>query len=538
MDMMKQPKQYRDPADYPDGIADFEDLRNRGCVYADKTAYIYTMTKKKFIFLSRPRRFGKSLLCSTLRAYFEGKKELFEGLKIMELEHGWKQYPVFHFDISTLKDMPIELMPSGLGCQLRNYEDVYGEPGEEETTPGKRFAGLIKRARQQTGLPAVVIIDEYDAPMLTHMHDEVHKAQVRKILQEFYQTLKACDEDERFVFITGITKFSQMSIFSTINNLSNITMDKQYASICGITESELHDIFDIDVEMLADEYSVSKEEMYAQLKNKYDGYHFIEKSEDIYNPYSLLRAFFHRRLDSYWFASGTPTFILEEFRRCNTDILALDGAEAEAEEFDQPTEFMVKPLALLYQAGYLTIKDYDPESFTYTLGLPNAEVRAGMMKNILPIVNGTHLEDNLSYATIIRSSLAKGNYDRAKTALQSFLLSIPYMQQGKDELKDLAKYEALYQRDLYIFFSGMSALVQCEVMMATGRVDLAMRMGNKVYVCEFKVSANAKSALDQIDSKRYYEPWRAIQRRIVKIGARFDVKERTLKDWNVVEMEE
>ena len=532
-----QKKKYRRAAEYPCGIADFPDLRGRGCVYVDKTDLVYEMAQTKFVFLSRPRRFGKSLLCSTLKAYFEGRKSLFEGLKIMDLEHDWKQYPVFHFSISMLKDMPIELMSSGLGFQLRRYEDIYGDPGSDETTPGKRFAGLIQRARQKTGLPAVVIIDEYDAPMLTHMHDEEHKAQVRKILQEFYQTLKDCDSDERFVFITGITKFSQMSIFSTLNNLSNITMDKCFASICGITETELHDVFDIDVEMLAEEYGVSKEEMYAQLKNKYDGYHFVEKAEDIYNPYSLLRAFFHKKLDSYWFASGTPTFILEEFKRYNTDILTLDGADAEAEEFDQPTEYMVKPMPLLYQAGYLTIKDYDPESFTYTLGLPNAEVRGGLMKNILPIVNGTHLEDNLSYATIIRSSLAKGNYDRAKMALQSFLLSIPCMQQGKDELKDLAKYEALYQRDLYIFFSGMSATVQCEVMMATGRVDLVMRMGSKVYVCEFKVSASAKSAIDQIDSKRYFEPWRAVQRKIVKIGARFDVKDRTLKDWNVEELD-
>lgn len=532
-----QEKTYRRAAEYPCGVADFPDLRNRGCVYVDKTALIYELAQTKFVFLSRPRRFGKSLLCSTLKAYFEGRKELFEGLKIMDLEQEWKTYPVLHFSISMLKDMPIELMASGLGFQLRNYENIYGEPGTDETTPGKRLAGLIKRARQQTGVPVVVIIDEYDAPMLTYLHDEEHKAQVRKILQEFYQTLKDCDSDERFVFITGITKFSQMSIFSTINNLSNITMNPKYATLCGITESELHDVFDIDVEMLAEEYGVSKEEMYAQLKNKYDGYHFVAKSEDIYNPYSLLLSFFNTRLDSYWFASGTPTFILDEFRRCNTDLLALDGAEAEAEEFDEPTEFMVKPMPLLYQAGYLTIKDYDPISFTYTLGLPNAEVRAGLMKNILPIVNGTIKEDNLSYATIIRSSLAKGNYERAKTALQSFLLSIPYMQQGKDELKDLAKYEALYQRDLYIFFSGMSALVQCEVMMATGRVDLVMRMGDKVYVCEFKVSASAKSALGQIDSNRYYEPWRAIQRKIVKIGARFDVKEQTLKDWNVEELE-
>lgn len=532
-----QEKKYRSAGEYPCGVAYFPDLRQRGCVYVDKTDLIYEMTQSKFVFLSRPRRFGKSLLCSTLAAYFEGRKELFEGLKIMELEKEWKKYPVFHFSISGIKDMEIELMPSGLSCQLSEYEEIYGDPASDEQTPGKRLGGLIRRARQQTGMPAVVIIDEYDSPMLAYMHDEEKKDKVRQILQEFYQTLKECDRDERFVFITGITKFSQMSIFSTLNNLSNITMDEKFASVCGITESELHENFDIDVEMLADKYKVSKDEMYVQLKNKYDGYHFVENTEDIYNPYSLLRAFFHKKLDSYWFASGTPTFILEEFRRCNTNLLALDGAEAEAEEFDQPTEFMVKPMPLLYQAGYLTIKDYDSDSFTYTLGLPNAEVRGGLMKNILPIVNGTHMEDNLSYATIIRSSLAKGNYDRAKDALQSFLMSIPYMQRGKDELKELAKYEALYQRDLYIFFSGMSATVQCEVMMATGRVDLLMRMGDKIYVCEFKVNANAKSAIEQIDSKKYYEPWRGLQRKIVKIGAFFDVKERTLKDWIVEELD-
>ncbi len=533
---MEQVKKYRDSAEYPDGIADFEDLRRRGCVYVDKTGYIYEMTKRKFVFLSRPRRFGKSLLCSTLWAYFEGRKDLFVGLKIMDLEKEWKQYPVLHFSISSVKDMPIDQMASGLGFQLRWYEEIYGMPSADETTPGKRFMGLIRRARQQTGMQVVVIIDEYDAPMLTHMHDEEHKAQVRQILQEFYQAVKECDADERFVFITGITKFSQMSIFSTLNNLSNITMDEKYASICGITESELHDIFDIDVEMLADKMNVSKEEMYAELKNLYDGYHFMEDTEDIYNPYSLLRAFCHRRLDSYWFASGTPTFIINELKRNGKDILKYEGASAMSTEFDQPTENMISPLPLLYQAGYLTIKSYQPFTRSYILGIPNAEVKAGLMDNILPMVNGTNRADNMSYATYIINHLYNGDYDKAMATLQAFLYSIPYMQQGKDYLKDLATLEAFYQRDLYMFFSGMSAIVQCEVVMSEGRTDMVMRVGEKCFVCEFKVNANAKTALDQIDKKKYYEPYRTIQRRIIKIGAYFDVKERTLKDWNVEEL--
>lgn len=529
-------KKYRKDWEYPCGMASFEDLRNRGCIYVDKTDLVYEMVSSKFVFLSRPRRFGKSLLCSTLKAYFEGKKDLFEGLKIMELEKEWEKYPVLHFTISSIKDNKVEDMPMALGCQLNEYEDKYGR-NEAETSPGKRFAGLIKRIRQQTGKQVVIIIDEYDSPMLNYMHDEEGKVKVRQILQEFYQVLKDCDADERFVFITGITKFSQMSIFSTLNNLVNITMNLKYATICGITEDELHDVFDTDVEMLAEEHEMTKEEIYAKLKNMYDGYHFTEKCPDIYNPFNLLLAFFHRRIKSYWFASGTPTFIIEELKHNGEDLLKYEGATAEDSEFDQPTENMTSPLPLLYQAGYLTIKSYQAFENTYLLGIPNAEVRAGLMDNILPMLNGTNRADNLSYATYIRSYLYNAEYDKAMQTLQSFLSSIPYMQQGKDYLKDLATLEAFYQRDLYIFFSGMSASVQCEVMMAEGRTDIVMRIGEKCFIIELKVSANAKSALEQIDRKKYYEPYRTIQRKIIKVGAYFDVAERTLKDWKVEEME-
>lgn len=532
-----QGKKYRNDWEYPCGIASFSDLRERGCVYVDKTDLVYEMAQSKFVFLSRPRRFGKSLLCSTLEAYFQGRKDLFEGLKIMNLEREWKQYPVLRFTISSIKDNLIKDMPMALGCQLIRYEEIYGRD-QSEDTPGKRFQGLIRRTRQQTGKQVVVIIDEYDAPMLTHLHDEEGKAEVRKILQEFYQVIKDCDADERFVFITGITKFSQMSIFSTLNNLNNITMNARYAAICGITETELHEVFDDDVEMLAESLKVSKEEMYAELKRTYDGYHFTRDAEDIYNPFSLLLAFFNRSLDSFWFASGTPTFILEEFKRNGSNILDFENASADVEEFDQPTDSLLSPLPLLYQAGYLTVKNYDEFLKTYTLGMPNNEVRAGIMKNILPIINGTNRAQNMSYATYIRTYLYKGEYDKAMATLQAFLSSIPYMQQGKDYLKDLATLEAFYQRDLYIFFSGMSALVQTEVMMAEGRTDMVLRMGEKTFVCEFKVNANAKTALDQIDRKKYYEPYRTIQRHIIKVGAYFDVATRTLKDWQVEEIED
>ena len=532
---MAEQKKYRNPAEYPAGIFDFQKLRKNKCLYVDKTDLIYQLAQSSFVFLSRPRRFGKSLLCTTLKYYFQGRRDLFEGLAIENLETEWLQYPVLHFSISSLKDKPIEMMPDQLGYMLREYEAIYGTDGA--TTPGMRLQSLIRRAHQQTGLGTVVIIDEYDAPMLTHLHDPERMAQVRRIMQEFYQSLKECDADERFVFITGITKFSQLSIFSTINNLSNITMDRQYNALCGISESELHQYFTLDIEMLAEEYEMTPEAMTAELKRRFDGYHFARKGEDIYNPYSLIRAFFHRELQSYWFASGTPTFIIEELRRHGTDLLKYDGAKASASEFDQPTEALTNPLPLLYQAGYLTIKDYRLSSDTYTLGLPNAEVGAGLMENVLPMISGTNMADNLSYATVIRDGLATGDTDRAMQALQSFLTSIPYMQQGKDQLGDLAKLEALYQRDLYVFFRGMGANVNVEVMMATGRVDMVMVIGDYVYVMEFKVSASAQSALDQIDRHKYYEPWRTVQRQVLKCGVRFDVTDRTLKDWQFLPVE-
>jgi len=529
-------QQYRKPGKYPGGIADFEDLIQRGCIYVDKTELVYQMTEAKFVFLNRPRRFGKSLLCSTLKCYFEGKKDLFKGLKIMELEKEWKKYPVLHFTMSSLKDKPIDQMSRALGFALSRYEKLYGEQSSEDTTPGVRFAGLLQQAYETTGEKVVVIIDEYDAPMLTNMHDEARKEQVRQILQEFYQTIKDCEEFERFVFITGITKFSQLSIFSTINNLMNISMDERYSSLCGISESELRDVFDIDVQMLADKYGVCKDEMYAKMKSMYDGYHFCEISEDIYNPFSIIRAFYHRKIGPYWFDSGTPTFLINELKKNGADIVSYDGREARATEFDQPTENMKSSIPLMYQAGYLTIKDFDVISGNYTLGIPNSEVKAGLMENILPIVSGTEQAANERYATMITKYLRNGEYDKAMENLQSFLSSIPYMQHGSDNLKDLATLEALYQRDLYIFFSGLSATVQCETMMAEGRTDMVMYLGDKIFIFEFKVRSSAKSALEQIDRHRYYEPWRSTQRTLVKCGARFDVSTRTLKEWKFEEV--
>jgi hypothetical protein len=367
---------------YTAGIADFERIRQDGRVYIDKTDLIYRLTKElKFVFLNRPRRFGKSLLCSTLKYYFQGRKDLFEGLAMGELEKDWKQYPVLHFDMSACKNKErISQIAEELNSQLDDFERKYKRE-KSEGTPGTRFKNLIKGLHEDTGLKTVVIIDEYDAPLLDYLHQPEALKEVRRIMQEFYQMVKVCDADEQFVFITGITKFSQLSIFSTINNLRNISMLPQYAALCGITKKEILDHFTPEIEELAQKYHCSFDEMIAMLKQQYDGYHFCEQSDDIYNPFSLMNVFMDKQLKYYWFSSGTPTFLFEEMKRFNTNLLSLPQLQVPSTQFDVPTEGMTSALPLLYQSGYLTIKSYDFIRDIYTLDFPNAEVKVGFLEN-------------------------------------------------------------------------------------------------------------------------------------------------------------
>ena len=324
---------------YPVGIQDFEKLRKEGCVYVDKTALIYRLVQKYYVFLSRPRRFGKSLLSSTLKYYFLGRKDLFQGLAIEQLEKEWKEYPVLHFDLSTAKNIDVKYIASKLDSMLANYENIYGR-NLVNVTPGDRLANLIMTAHRQTGQKTVVIIDEYDAPMLDVLHDDGRLAEVRRIMQEFYAPLKACDADLRFVFITGITKFSQLSIFSVINNLTNVSMQPEFSAICGITEEELHSLFKEDIIMLADKYKCTEEEMRIRLKEQYDGYHFSEDSADLYNPFSILNAFAAKKIRGYWFESGTPTYLIHQMQHFGTDVTTLDEIEASEAMFDRPSETM------------------------------------------------------------------------------------------------------------------------------------------------------------------------------------------------------
>ena len=517
---------------YTAGIADFESVRQDGRIYVDKTDLIYKLTKEsKFVFLSRPRRFGKSLLCSTLKYYFQGRKDLFEGLAIGELEKEWKQHPVLHFDMSACKNThEKEEIYNALDAQLHDYEEIYGRVPEEKNL-GVRFRGLIQRAHRQTGMKTVVILDEYDAPLLDHLHNPEKLTEVRRIMQEFYQYVKICDKDEQFVFITGITKFSQLSIFSTLNNLTNISMDGEYAALCGITKNEMLTVFDPDIQTLADRYHCSKEEMIDMLKQQYDGYHFGKDSQDIFNPYSLVNAFKMKDLDYYWFGSGTPTFLFESMKRFNTNLLELEQLNVPSSQFDVPTEAMTSALPLLYQAGYLTIKGYDFLSNKYTLDFPNAEVKVGFMENFMARMMNLGSTDSRGFAGDFYACLYHHDIDGALKAMQAFFASIPYLDFGAKELDDIAKYEAYYEVLTYVVFSMFNCRTFTQVKVARGRTDVVVFMRDAVYVMELKMRGSAQEALDQINSKDYAIPYQAEGKPVVKIGIAFSQETKTVSDW-------
>lgn len=370
---------------YPVGIQTFSEIIGKNYLYIDKTGYVYRMTHSasKYMFLSRPRRFGKSLLASTLHSYFEGRKELFKGLVIEKLETEWMSYPVFHFDMSLAKHVDRERLESMLNIQLYRYEEIYGRL-DGEVMLNDRLTGLIQRAYQQTGKQVVVLIDEYDAPLLDVMHEDKNLPILRNVMRNFYSPLKACDPYLRYVFLTGITKFSQLSIFSELNNIKNISMDEPYVAICGITEEEIKEQMSYDLDLLAEKMQITRDEVLAKLKENYDGYHFTWPSPDIYNPFSLFNAFNDGKFNSYWFGSGTPTYLIEMLNKFGVLPSEIGGIEAVAAEFDAPTERMTSITPLLYQSGYITIKGYDSVFDIYTLDIPNKEVRIGLMRNLIP----------------------------------------------------------------------------------------------------------------------------------------------------------
>ena len=513
---------------YPIGIQTFSEIRRKNYLYIDKTEYVYRMTHSdsKYLFLSRPRCFGKSLLTSTLHSYFEGCKELFEGLAISRLETDWVRYPVFHFDMSLAKHVDVERLEQMLNVQLFRYEEIYGHE-EEEVTLNDRLAGLLQRAFKQTGRQVVVLIDEYDAPLLDVVHEDKNLPVLRNVMRNFYSPLKACDPYLRYVFLTGITTFSQLSIFSELNNIKNVSMDGLYAAVCGISEEEMLTQMGPDLDMLAARMGLPLEEVLVELKNNYDGYHFTWPSPDIYNPFSLLNAFADARMDSYWFGSGTPTYLIEMLNKYHVLPQQIGERKALAESFNAPTESMTNIIPLLYQSGYVTIKNYVPLTRLYMLDIPNNEVRMGLMKSLLSGYLHRQSVEGLTTVALLFEAISENRMDDGLRLLQTFLATVPQCAN--------TDYEGHYQSLLYTIFSLLGMYVDVEVHTPRGRVDMVMRTQHVLYVIELKLNKSADAAMRQIDLKNYSERFALCGLPVVKVGINFDSDRRTLSDWKIEE---
>ena len=516
---------------YPIGIQTFSEIRTKGFLYVDKTNYVYDVCHPgKFVFLSRPRRFGKSLLASTFHAYFSGRKELFKGLAIEKRETEWKQYPVLHFSLASAKRGTVEDLDSLLHYQLHAAEEEYDIKSNDNLNVTIRFRRLVEDIYKKTDKQVVVLIDEYDAPLLTVLHDRERLEPLRSELQSFYSPLKDLDQYLRFVFVTGISKFSQLSIFSQLNNLNNIPMLPQYASICGITEQELTDNFQEGIAELGKANNMTAQEVLAKLKLKYDGYLFSRNAEGVYNPFSLLSAMNNKDFSNYWFSTGIPTFLVNMMKKFHTDLTQIDGSEAASEEFDAPTEDMQSILPLFYQSGYLTIKDYDPVVNMYRLGYPNEEVKVGLMRTLVPyyVTKNVNLTNNTAAKMYL--ALRKDDMDTCLALARAFFASIPY-QEGT--LKDAPTSEGHFTAMLYVMFSFLNQYVYSQVRTAKGRMDILIKTSSTIYVMELKLDGSVDDALRQIDDKGYAIPYETDGRRIVKVGIRFSSLERTITEWKI-----
>ncbi len=514
---------------YPIGIQTFRDIVEGGYVYVDKTGYVADLADKyRYVFLSRPRRFGKSLLSSTFHSYFTGEKELFHGLKAGEMNSDWRQHPVFHFDMSTAKHMTEEQLVRNLGYKLTFYEEEYGNDTQiAREDVNARLERLVIEAVRKTGEKAVIIIDEYDAPLLDVMNDKDRLVPMRQIMRNFYSPIKSLDPYLRFVFITGINKFAQLSIFSELNNLKNISMMPEYSAICGISQSELVELLEDPVREMADKLQTSNDDILTQLKRNYDGYHFCDGSEDIYNPYSLINALSDKTIRSYWFESGTPTYLIERLEKHPIDERELDRmTEVSKSDFDVSPEISDNSLPMLYQTGYLTIKGYNPEDDSYTLGYPNKEVKIGFIKDLLARYRSA---DGMSSSFVLKfnKALKEKDIDSALDLMKSFLAGIP------NDLEN--KTEKHYQTIIYLIFSLLGYYIQSEVKSAIGRADAVCRTKDRIYVFEFKVDGSAEDALKQIDDKGYLIPYKAEEEmELVKVGVNISTQTRTIDAWKEV----
>lgn len=521
---------------YPVDNDQFEEIIRQGKVYVDKTDMIYHLvSSNKYVFLARPRRFGKSLLCNTLHAYFEGKKELFDGLKIAELEKQWDKYPVLHFIMSGLKNCTITEAKSKLENFIHTYEMDYGRD-ESEQTPGARFRGLIHRAYKATGKQVAIILDEYDSPITSLLREHQNLEDMRSLLREFYQVLKDEGAYIRFVFITGITKFSQLSIFSELNNLNNISMIDDYSGLCGITQEELDTVLRPCVEEFAQNIGVSTGKAYSLLKKQYDGYHFSKNSQDVYAPFSLLKCFNDRELNHYWFEAGTSSSLLKYLEGYPLrNAFDYDGAEVDVDEFNIPCEDAETPMPLLYQSGYLSIDTYNKLFNTYTLRIPNREVKTGLVKCLMPILMHRTTNEGNTTITNMAKAIRKGDLSQALLCLRAYIAGIPYDIITKEEWDKNESRENYYKLLIYLVFSLLNSKVDVEVKSILGRADVVIQTDDDVFVMELKVDDSVETALAQIDDKDYAIKWSADGRKIIKCGVCITSDKRNITHWRITD---
>lgn len=510
---------------YPIGIQNFEKIRRGGYFYVDKTEIVYRLVKTgSYYFLSRPRRFGKSLLISTLEAYFQGKKDLFEGLAMEKLEKEWKQYPVLHLDLNIEKYDTPESLNNILEKNLVAWEKLYGAEPSERSLP-LRFAGVLERAYKQTGELVVVLVDEYDKPMLQAIGNETLQCEFRNTLKPFYGVLKTMDSCIRFALLTGVTKFGKASVFSDLNNLEDLSMWNEYIDICGISEEEIHRNLEPELHEFARAQGLTYEALCAKLRLYYDGYHFTHNSIGMYNPFSLLNAFKRREFGSYWFETGTPTYLVELLKRHNYNLERLASEETDEQVLNSIDSESTNPVPVIYQSGYLTIKDYDAEFGIYRLGFPNREVEEGFVRFLLPFYARTNkVEGPFEIQNFVRE-IRMGQPDAFFHRLQSFFADTPY-----ELVRDL---ELHYQNVLYIVFKLVGFYTEAEYHTSEGRVDLVVKTSDYIYVMEFKLEGTAEEALQQINEKHYAQPFEADERRLFKIGVNFSSRTRNIERWVV-----
>ena len=521
---------------YGIGLQVFSDFIEREAIYVDKTAYVYKMahTKGKNFFLSRPRRFGKSLLVDTLKCYFEGRRELFSDLAIDALEKEWVEYPVIRLDLSSGKYYDLECVYSAIGGIMEYYEKRYGLPIQKQEKLGKRLTDIILAAHEQTGRQAVVLIDEYDAPMLDSIHKPELQEQIRERMRNLFSPLKAQSEHLRFVFLTGISKFSQLSVFSELNNLNILTFDPEYEGCCGITEEELTTQLRPDIEWLAEAMgqlrhrTMGYDETLAELKRMYDGYHFSDRMTDIYNPWSLFYAFEKGKIDNYWFGTGTPSSLINLLRVRQLNLPDLEHIEADMETFDAPTEQISDPVPALFQSGYLTMKSYNYETGTYTLGFPNEEVYRGFGRSLYQYFTPEYTGSRMRMTTAFNDfRLKRTTFEQFLEAVRKWYAGIPYSITNRNQ------NEQLYQSLFYSLMAGMGADVHAEEQTSDGRMDISLKMADAIYILEFKYGKSAEEARLQVERKDYAARFAADGRPVYAVGLNISQDRRTIESYDV-----